>query len=205
MTTAVYTGSFDPITLGHLNLIKRASRVFDRVIVCIMYNKNKTPLFTVEERVRQVTEVTARFPNVEVDSSDMLVAEYARMKGAGVVVRGLRAVSDYEKECQMALINKRLNPELETFFLPASEKYMYLSSSAVKELALFGADLSAFAPREIIGEIAAKFDRMQRAFPSAWTSAFSTGTTPWTCWTRSGPSFPPRWRKPSAWSAPRRR
>ena len=158
MTTAVYTGSFDPITLGHLNLIKRASRVFDRVIVCIMYNKDKNPLFTMEERVRQVTTVTARFPNVEVDSSDMLVAEYARMKGAGVVVRGLRAVSDYEKECQMALINKRLNPDLETFFLPASEKYMYLSSSAVKELAPFGADLSAFAPREIIGEIEAKYD-----------------------------------------------
>ncbi len=158
MTTAVYTGSFDPITLGHLNLIKRASRVFDRVIVCIMYNKDKNPLFTMEERVRQVTTVTQRFPNVEVDSSDMLVAEYARMKGAGVVVRGLRAVSDYEKECQMALINKRLNPDLETFFLPASEKYMYLSSSAVKELALFGADLSAFAPREIIGEIEAKYE-----------------------------------------------
>ena len=157
MTTAVYTGSFDPITLGHLNLIKRASKVFDRVIVCIMYNKDKSPLFTMEERVRQVKTVTSRFPNVEVDSSDMLVAEYARMKGAGVVVRGLRAVSDYEKECQMALINKRLNPDLETFFLPASEKYMYLSSSAVKELALFGADLSAFAPREIIGEIEAKF------------------------------------------------
>ena len=160
MTTAVYTGSFDPITLGHLNLIKRASRVFDRVIVCIMYNKDKHPLFTMEERVRQVTTVTRRFPNVEVDSSDMLVAEYARMKGAGVVVRGLRAVSDYEKECQMALINKRLN--LETFFLPASEKYMYLSSSAVKELALFGADLTAFAPREIIGEIEEKYSRKGR-------------------------------------------
>ena len=162
MTTAVYTGSFDPITLGHLNLIKRASRVFDRVIVCIMFNKDKSPLFTMEERVRQVKLVTARFPNVEVDSSDMLVAEYARMRGAGVVVRGLRAVSDYEKECQMALINKRLNPELETFFLPASEKYMYLSSSAVKELAMFGADLSAFAPREIIGEIEAKYNRKGR-------------------------------------------
>ena len=158
MTTAVYTGSFDPITLGHLNLVKRAAKVFDRVIVCIMYNKDKKPLFTMEERLRQVKTVTGRFPNVEVDSSDMLVAEYARMRGAGVVVRGLRAVSDYEKECQMALINKRLNPDLETFFLPASEKCMYLSSSAVKELALFGADLSAFAPREIIGEIEAKFD-----------------------------------------------
>lgn len=157
MTTAVYTGSFDPITLGHLNLIKRASHVFDRLIVCVMYNMDKHPLFTREERVRQVTEVTKRFPNVIVDSSDMLVAEYARMKGANVIVRGLRAVSDYEKECQMALINKRLNPELETFFLPASEKYMFLSSSAVKELAAFGADLSPFAPREIIGEIQAKY------------------------------------------------
>ena len=157
MKTAIYTGSFDPITLGHLNLIKRASRVFDKVIVCIMFNKEKSPLFTVEERVRQVRLVTLRFPNVEVDSSNELVAEYARRIGANAVIRGLRAVSDYEKECQMALINKRLNPDLETFFLPASEKYMYLSSSAVKELASFGSDLTDFAPREIIGEIEAKF------------------------------------------------
>lgn len=157
MTTAIYTGSFDPITLGHLNLIKRASRVFDRVIVCIMYNQVKSPLFTVEERLDQIRTVTARFPNVEVDASNELVAEYCRRVGATVVVRGLRAVSDYEKECQMALINKRLNPDLETFFLPASEKYMYLSSSAVKELASFGADLSAFAPREIIESIQQKY------------------------------------------------
>ena len=157
MITAIYTGSFDPITLGHLNMIKRASRVFDKLIVCIMVNKNKKPLFTQEERLRQVRLVTRRFPNVEVDESDLLVADYARLKGAKVIVRGLRAVSDYEKECQMALMNKRLYPELETFFLAASEKYMYLSSSAVKELAMFGADLSAFAPREIIGEIEAKY------------------------------------------------
>ena len=157
MKTAIYTGSFDPITLGHLNLIKRASRVFDKVIVCIMFNKEKHPLFTVEERVRQVRLVTLRFPNVEVDSSNELVAEYAKRIGANAVIRGLRAVSDYEKECQMALINKRLNPDLETFFLPASEKYMYLSSSAVKELASFGSDLTDFAPREIIGEIEAKY------------------------------------------------
>ena len=157
MKTAIYTGSFDPITLGHLNLIKRASRVFDKVIVCIMFNREKNPLFTVEERVRQVRLVTLRFPNVEVDSSNELVAEYAKRVGANAVIRGLRAVSDYEKECQMALINKRLNPDLETFFLPASEKYMYLSSSAVKELAAFGSDLTDFAPREIIGEIEAKY------------------------------------------------
>lgn len=157
MITAVYTGSFDPITLGHLNLIKRASRVFDRLVVCIMVNKDKHPLFSAEDRLRQVGLVTARFPNVTVDYSEKLVAEYARDIGASVIVRGLRAVSDYEKECQMALINKRLYPELETFFLPASEKYMYLSSSAVKELAMFGSDLSAFAPREIIGEIESKY------------------------------------------------
>lgn len=157
MVTAIYTGSFDPITLGHLNMIKRASRVFDRLIVCILVNKDKHPLFTAEERLRQVTLVTQRFPNVEVDYSELLTADYARQRGASVVVRGLRALSDYEKECQMALINKRLYPEMETFFLAASEKYMYLSSSAVKELAMFGADLTAFAPREIIGEIEAKY------------------------------------------------
>ena len=162
MITAIYTGSFDPITLGHLNMIKRASRVFDRLIVCIMFNKDKQPLFSVEDRLRQVRLVTARFPNVTVDSSRLLVADYARQHGANVIVRGLRAMSDYEKECQMALMNKRLYPELETFFLAASEKYMYLSSSAVKELAMFGADLSAFAPREIIGEIRAKFDEKGR-------------------------------------------
>ena len=157
MATAIYTGSFDPITLGHLNMIKRASRVFDKLVVCVMVNKDKKPLFTVEERLRQIRLVTQRFPNVEVDYSEELVADYARRTGAAVVVRGLRALSDYDKECQMALMNKRLNPDLETFFLAASEKYMYLSSSAVKELAMFGADLSAFATREIIGEIEAKY------------------------------------------------
>ncbi len=153
MKIAVYPGSFDPITLGHLNLIKRASKVFDKLIVCVMVNSVKKPMFTNEERVEQIKQVTARFDNVEVDSWDGLVAEYAREKGAVAVVRGLRALSDYEKECQMAIINKKINPELETFFLAASEKYMYLSSSAVKEMAAFGADLTEFAPRELIEAI----------------------------------------------------
>lgn len=153
MKIAVYPGSFDPITLGHLNLIKRASKVFDKLIVCVMVNSVKKPLFTNEERVAQIKKVTERFDNVEVDSWDGLVAEYAREKGAVAVVRGLRALSDYEKECQMAIINKKINPELETFFLAASEKYMYLSSSAVKEMAAFGADLTEFAPRELIDAI----------------------------------------------------
>ena len=153
MKIAVYPGSFAPITLGHLNLIKRASKVFDKLIVCVMVNSVKKPLFTTEERVAQIKKVTERFDNVEVDSWDGLVAEYAREKGAVAVVRGLRALSDYEKECQMAIINKKINPELETFFLAASEKYMYLSSSAVKEMAAFGADLTEFAPRELIDAI----------------------------------------------------
>ncbi len=159
MKTAIYPGSFDPITLGHLNLIKRSAKVFDRVIVCVMVNAGKNPLFTLEERMEQVRIVTARFPNVEVDCSKELVAEYAKRKNATVVVRGLRALSDYEKECQMALINKKINPELETFFLAASEKYTYHSSSAVKELAQFGADLKDFAPCEIIEQIVAKYKK----------------------------------------------
>ncbi|NLV50804.1 MAG: pantetheine-phosphate adenylyltransferase [Clostridiales bacterium] len=157
MKTAIYPGSFDPITLGHLNMIKRAASVFDRVIVCIMVNGNKQPLFTVEDRLRHLKIVVDKFENVEIDSSDKLVAEYARERGATVLVRGLRALSDFEKECQMAIINKKINPDLDTLFLAASEKYMYLSSSAVKELARFGADLSDFAPREIIDEIKQKY------------------------------------------------
>ena len=153
MTTAIYPGSFDPITLGHLNLIKRASRVFDRLIVCVMVNHEKSPLFSVEERMDQIRRVTAKFDNVEVDCSDELVANFARTKGASAIIRGLRALSDFEKECQMAVFNKKINPDIDTFFLAASEKYMYLSSSAVRELAIFKADLTDYAPREIIDEI----------------------------------------------------
>ena len=153
MKVAIYPGSFDPVTSGHLNIIRRAAKIFDKLIVCVMVNSTKKPLFSTEERVAQIRLVVERFGNVEVDSWDGLVAEYAREKGAVAVVRGLRALSDYEKECQMAIINKKINPELETFFLAASEKYMYLSSSAVKEMASFGADLTDFAPRELIDAI----------------------------------------------------
>ncbi|MDR0819771.1 MAG: pantetheine-phosphate adenylyltransferase [Oscillospiraceae bacterium] len=153
MNTAIYPGSFDPITLGHLNLIKRASSTFERVIVCVMRNGGKSPLFTPDERLDQVKRVTAKFSNVEVDSYDGLVADYARERGARVVIRGLRALSDYEKECMMALVNKKLNPGLETLFLAADEKYMYHSSSGAKELARFGADLRQWCPWEIIGEL----------------------------------------------------
>lgn len=152
MKTAIYPGSFDPITLGHLNIIKRASGCFDKLIVCVMVNSEKkdSGLFTPDERVEMIRRVVARLPNVEVDQSGLLVSEYAREKRACALVKGLRAVSDYEYELQMALINHKLNPRLETLLLPSSAKYTYISSSVVKEMAAYGADLSDFVPREII-------------------------------------------------------
>ena len=154
MKTAIYPGSFDPITLGHLNIIKRAAVCFDKLIVCVMVNSEKVNrgLFTPEERVVLIRRVVAKLPNVEADCSSTLIAEYARQKRACTLVKGLRAVSDYENELQMALINRKLNPRLETMFLPSSAKYTYVSSSMVKEMARYGAELSDFVPREIIGE-----------------------------------------------------
>lgn len=160
MKTAIYPGSFDPITLGHLNIIKRAAVCFDKLIVCVMVNSEKVNrgLFTPEERVELIRRVVAKLPNVEADCSSTLIAEYARQKRACTLVKGLRAVSDYENELQMALINRKLNPRLETMFLPSSAKYTYVSSSMVKEMARYGAELSDFVPREIIGDIQRKMD-----------------------------------------------
>ena len=158
MKIAIYPGSFDPIPLGHRNVIKRAAGCFDKLIVCVMVNAEKvnTGLFTPGERVDMIRRVVKDFPNVEVDYSNALVAEYAREKGACALVKGLRAASDYEYELQMALINRKLNPQLETLFLPSSAKYTYISSSVVKEMASYGADLSDFVPREIIGDVTEK-------------------------------------------------
>ena len=160
MKTAIYPGSFDPITLGHLNIIKRAAVCFDKLIVCVMVNSEKVNrgLFTEAERVELIRRVVAKLPNVEVDSSSTLIAEYARQKRACTLVKGLRAVSDYENELQMDLINRKLNPRLETMFLPSSTKYTYVSSSMVKEMARYGADLSDFVPREIIADIQEKMN-----------------------------------------------
>ena len=158
MKTAIYPGSFDPITLGHLNIIKRAAVCFDKLIVCVMVNSKKHGLFTPEERVELIRRVVAKLPNVEADCSSTLIAEYARQKRACTLVKGLRAVSDYENELQMALINRKLNPRLETMFLPSSAKYTYVSSSMVKEMARYGAELSDFVPREIIGDVQRKMD-----------------------------------------------
>ena len=155
MKTAVYPGSFDPITLGHLNVIKRAAACFDKLIVCVMVNSEKENkgLFTPEERVELIHKVVDRLPNVEVDSSTGLLAEYAKVKKAWTLIKGLRAVSDYENEMQMALINRKLNPQLDTMLMPSSAKYTYISSSVVKEMARYGADLSDFVPREIIDDV----------------------------------------------------
>ena len=153
MKTAIYPGSFDPVTLGHLNIIKRAAQCFDRVIVCVMVNSKKHGLFTPEERVELLERCTARFPNVEVDFSDELLAAYAKRRKAHVVVKGLRAVSDFEQEVQMAVINRKLNPRLETMFLATSAENMFLSSSMVKQVAGFGGDISPFVPACILETI----------------------------------------------------
>ena len=162
MSVAIYPGSFDPVTLGHLNIIKRASACFDKLIVCVMVNSNKHGMFTPDERVDLLRRSTKRFPNVEVDFSNELLAAYARRRGARVVVKGLRAVSDFEQEVQMALINRKLNPRLETMFLASSEKYTYLSSTIVKEMARYGADLAEFIPREIVDDVNRRMGEMER-------------------------------------------
>lgn len=150
MKIAIYPGSFDPVTSGHLNIIERAASIFDRLIVCVMVNAGKSPMFTRQERVDMIRSVASHIPNVEVDSSDELLAAYAKRRGGCVIVKGLRAGSDFENEFQMALINHKINPELDTMFLTAESQYMYLSSSTVKELGGYGVDLSDFLPEQII-------------------------------------------------------
>lgn len=150
MKIAIYPGSFDPITSGHLNIIRRAASIFDKLIVCVMVNSTKKPMFTRDERVDMIRQVVGDISNVEVDSSDELLAEYAKRRGSCVIVKGLRAGSDFENEFQMALINHKINPTLDTMFLTAEHQYMYLSSSTVKELGNYNVDLSDFLPHEIV-------------------------------------------------------
>lgn len=162
MKIAIYPGSFDPITSGHLNIIRRAANIFDKLIVCVMVNAGKNPMFTQEERVDMIRRVTDDIPNVEVDASSALLAEYARQKGSCVVVKGLRAGSDFENEFQMALINHKINPNLDTMFLTAESQYMYLSSSTVKELGTYDVDLSDFLPEGIIPDFKKRIDSMRQ-------------------------------------------
>jgi pantetheine-phosphate adenylyltransferase len=148
-TLAIYPGSFDPLTNGHVDIIQRGSRLFDRIVVAILLNVEKSPLFTVEERVEIAREVFAGNPNVEVDTFDGLLVDYARRKGAGVIVRGLRAISDFEYEMQMALMNRNLNPEVETVFMMPAETYTYVSSRLVKEVAALGGSVTNLVPRTV--------------------------------------------------------
>ena len=156
MKLAVYPGSFDPVTNGHKDIIARASRLFDEVIVLVSVNAVKHPSFSTEERVAMLRAVTTEFPNVTVDTDDGLLVDYVKKVGAAAIVKGLRAVSDFEYEFQMNLINKKINPQLETMFLTSDVKYTFLSSSVVREMARYGADLTGFVPDEIKEEIEEK-------------------------------------------------
>lgn len=153
MSIAICPGSFDPVTLGHLDIINRAADLFDRVIVLVMSNRSKKDsLFTVEERM-ELLERSIKFDNVKIDTYDGLLVNYAKEKGAVAIVKGLRAMSDFEYEFQQALTNKELNPDVETVFLTTEGKNMYLSSSMVKEVCTLGGDISAFVPAEIAKDI----------------------------------------------------
>lgn len=156
MKTAIYPGTFDPITMGHLDIIERAAAIFGKVIVTVATNPKKTPLFTAEERVKMIRDVTASMPNVSCESFDGLVVDFARKAGAHALIRGLRAVSDFEYELQMAHVNRRLHSQLVTVILMPGEKYTYLNSTIVKEVAMFGGSIGAFVPPGIEEKIIAK-------------------------------------------------
>lgn len=159
MKTVICPGSFNPITNGHLDIIRRASLLFDRVVVAVLRNAKKDCEFSVEERVEMIRDCVADLPNVEVAWHDGLLADYAKSIGAVAIVRGLRAVTDFENEFQMALVNRELNGEAQTIFFTASPEYMFLSSSAVREVASHGADISNFVPPQVVDRVAAKYKK----------------------------------------------
>lgn len=153
MKIAICPGSFDPVTVGHLDIIKRASKLFDKVIVAVLVNLEKKPWFTIEERTDLLRKATADIPNIEIEGFSGLLADFAREKNASAIVKGLRAVSDFEYEFQMALTNRKLDENLETVFLTTSANNLYLSSSIVKQVGMFGGDVSGFVPDCIHDEI----------------------------------------------------
>ncbi|MCR5232670.1 MAG: pantetheine-phosphate adenylyltransferase [Lachnospiraceae bacterium] len=157
MKRAVYPGSFDPVTYGHIDIIRRAADIFDCLEVSVLNNKGKTPLFSVDERVSIIKEVTKDMPNVTVGSYDGLLVDYCRKNDAGVIIRGLRAITDFEYELQLAQTNRKLGENVDTIFLTTSLEYAYLSSSTVKEVASFGGDISKFVPPFIADMIYKKY------------------------------------------------
>ena len=156
MITAIYPGTFDPITLGHLDIITRASKIFDRLVVSVVMNIEKTPFFDIDERVELIKKVVSELPNVEVACSIELLADFAKQYENPVIIKGLRNHIDYEYETTMAVFNKKLNSQLETFFITAKLEYTYVSSTAVRQLALYGADLSDYVPKVVADEIVNK-------------------------------------------------
>jgi pantetheine-phosphate adenylyltransferase len=160
VTTAIYPGSFDPLTFGHVDVVERSARLFDHVIVSILTNAQKAPLFTIEERIEIMNEILKpRFKNVEVDVFHGLLVDYAKQQGAQVIVRGIRAVTDYEYEFQMALMNRRLMPEIETVFMMPAENYSYLSSRLVKEIAELGGSVMGLVPEIVDKRLRQRFEK----------------------------------------------
>ncbi len=162
MKRAVYPGTFDPLTLGHLDIIERAAELFDELVIGVLFNSAKTPLFSVEERVKMLEQATAGIPNVRVLSFGGLSVDFARSCGAKVIVRGLRLITDFEYELQMAQTNRKLAPDVDTTFLYTSIQYSYLSSTTVKEVAAFGGDISEFVPGFVEEAIRLKLQGQQR-------------------------------------------
>lgn len=156
---AIYPGSFDPITLGHIDIIERGAKLFDRVIVAVLSNPSKKPLFTVDKRIDQITQCVRHIDNVEVDSFIGLTVDYAKAHNAGVLLRGLRVLSDFEKELQMAHTNKTLNSEIETVFLATTKEYGFLSSSIVKEIAQFGGNIDHLVSNNIARDMYQKYQK----------------------------------------------
>ena len=157
MKTAIYPGSFDPVTLGHYDIIERSSKIFDKLIVGVLNNSAKSPLFSVEERVNMLKDVTSHFPNVEVQSFAGLLIDLVRSNDANVIVRGPRAITDFEYELQLAQMNRVIAPEIDTLFLTTNLKYAYLSSSMAKEVAMYGGDISSFLSPEIAEKVREKY------------------------------------------------
>lgn len=154
---AIYPGSFDPLTNGHLDLIARGSRLFDRLIVAILKNTEKQPIFSIPERIDMIREAAVNLSNVEVDSFEGLLVDYAARRQANAILRGIRAISDYEAELQMALLNRRMRPETETVFLLAREEYSFISSRLIKEIIVLGGNVSTFVPENVAARLHAKF------------------------------------------------
>lgn len=160
MKIGIYPGSFDPVTKGHLDIIERSSKMVDKLIVAVLKNSSKSPLFTVEERVSMLKEITKDIPNVEIDSFSGLLVDFAEANNATIIVRGLRAVTDFEYELQMSQTNRIMDENVDTIFLTTSLEYAYLSSSTVKEVAIYGGDVSKFVPSYVVDKIKDKINAL---------------------------------------------